>query len=100
MVLEKFSYYRGKKKKTIFVKKVSIFSSGLMFKSKSPALLWELSKDKKFSIISWFCKPFTAIWLDKNRKITKIVDVKTWNFRISGRGKYLLEIPTRITLKE
>ena len=97
MVLESFVYYVGKKKKTIQVKRVSVFSFGLLFKTNSPALLWEMRKEKKFSIFSYFCPKFRAIWLDKNKKTTKIVDVKTWKMKISGRGKYLLEIPTSIT---
>jgi len=67
---------------------------GLMFKKNSPPLLFAFSKEKTLSIHSFFCKPFTAIWLDQNFHATKIAKIKTSRFNISGRGKYLLEIPT------
>jgi uncharacterized membrane protein (UPF0127 family) len=93
MALEKFEYYIDGKKKLIDVKKVSMLSFGLMFRRKSPALLFTLPKEMKFSIFSTFCKPFRAIWLDKNRHVVKTLDVKTWKYKIPGRGKFLLEIP-------
>jgi uncharacterized membrane protein (UPF0127 family) len=64
-----------------------------MFKKSSPPLLFVFGKEQNLSIHSLFCKPFTAIWLDQNKKITKIVDGKPWRLNYSGRGKYLLEIP-------
>ena len=97
MVLKNFTYTAQGKKKTIKVKPVSTFSTGLMFKDKSPPLLFELNKERKFSIHSFFCRPFTAIWLDKDKKATKIAEAKNWKLKITGKGKYLLEIPTRIT---
>lgn len=93
MALEKITYYIKGKKKSIYVKKVSPLSTGLLFRKKSPPLLFRWKKEKTFSIFSLFCRPFTAIWLDKNMKATKIVEVKTWRLNILGRGKYLLEIP-------
>lgn len=66
---------------------------GLMFKKKSPALLFIFDKEKKLEIHSFFCKPFRAIWLDNKMKSTRVVDVKYWMPNISGKGKYLLEIP-------
>ena len=92
--MKNFKYKNGNKIETIKVKPVSVFSLGLMFKSKSPALLFELSREKKFSIHSFFCKPFETIWLDKNKKVVKKINIKNWGF-FSGRGKYLLEIPFR-----
>jgi len=94
MVLENFTYYIGKKKKQIKVKRVSVYSSGLMFRKRSFALLWELPKEREFSITSLFCYPFTAYWLDSKKRAVKIVDVKTWKLMIPGIGKYLLEIPS------
>src|SRR3989344_7799487 len=98
MVLEKITYFVGKKKRTINVKKVSVFSTGLLFRKNSPALLFSLKTKRIFSIFSIFCKPFTAICLDEKMRTTKIVDVKTWKFKISGKGMHLLEIP--ITTKK
>jgi len=67
--------------------------TGLMFRRRSPPLLFVFSKEKVLSIHSLFCRPFKAIWLDKKMLATKIVDVKKWKLNISGRGKYLLEVP-------
>ncbi len=64
-----------------------------MFQKNSPPLLFSQQKNKYFPIISLFCKPFKAIWLDEKMRATKIIDVKSWKWWISGSGKYLLEIP-------
>jgi len=100
MVLEEITYFVNGKKHYATVKKVSILSPGLMLRRSSPPLLFTLSKDKNFSIISLFCKPFRAIWLDENMKSTKVIDVKNWKWRIPGHGKYLLEIPLRTTTQK
>ncbi|MBT3642866.1 hypothetical protein HN604_00705 [archaeon] len=93
MNLKKITYYVEGKRKEIYVKKVSIYSSGLMFKKNSPPLLFDQHKNKYLPIISLFCKPFTAIWLDEKMHATQVTDVKKWRWWISGAGKYLLEIP-------
>jgi hypothetical protein len=94
MALEKITYFDLKgKKRSIEIKKVSIFSTGLMFKRKSPPLFFTWPKEHGFSIFSIFCKPFTAIWLDKNMKATRIIEVMKWKWNIRGKGKFLLEIP-------
>ena len=96
MVLEKFTYYSKGKKTKIYVKPCRTILekfSGLMFKSKSPVLLFIFNKEKKLSIHSFFCKPFRVIWLDENKRVTKIIDVNQWKINLSGKGKYLLEIP-------
>ena len=83
------------KSKILNVKPCKSFFSklcGLMFKKKSPPLLFIFNKEKTLTIHSFFCKPFTAIWLDKNKKPTQIKKVQPWKCFISGRGKYLLEI--------
>ncbi len=97
MVLKEITYFINGKKKKIKVKKVNPFSSGLLFRKKSPPLLFTLPKEIRFPITSIFCKPFKAIWLDKNMKATQIIDVKTWKWKIPGKGKYLLEIPSVTT---
>lgn len=91
--LENFTYYEGKKKKNIKVKKVSVFSSGLMFRKNSPPLLFELGKVRDIPITSIFCNPFIAYFLDDKKKVIKKIIVTRWKFRIPGRGKYLLEVP-------
>ncbi len=101
MVLEEITYTSNGKRKKIKAKIVNSFKGkfrGLMFKKNSPPLLFVFKKEKKLSIHSLFCKPFRAIWLDKNMNVTKIIDDKGWKLNISGKGKYILEIPN-VTLK-
>jgi len=96
MVLKEITYTIDGKKKRIKAKIMSSLiekAKGLMFKKTSPPLLFVFSKEKKLSIHSLFCRPFKAIWLDKNMKVTKFIDVKDWRLSITGYGKYLLEIP-------
>ena len=84
------------KKKKIKVKVCNTISSkatGLMFVKNSPPLLFVFNKNKILRIHSLFCKPFTAIWLDEKKNATKVVVVKKWKLDISGKGKFLLEIP-------
>jgi len=93
MVLENFEYYEGKHKKNIKVKKVSVFSTGLMFRKNSPPLLFELGEQKTFSITSVFCEPFIAYFLDDKKKVLKKIIISRWKIKISGEGSYLLEVP-------
>ena len=96
MALKKIKYYIDDKEKQIEVKLCDTPAKkfiGLMLKKKSPPLLFIFNKNKTLSIHSFFCKPFKAIWLDEKRHATKILDVKKWKPRFSGKGKYLLEIP-------
>ena len=97
VALKTITYFLNGKKKKIKVKICNTILSktiGLMFKKSSPSLLFIFNKNKKLSIHSIFCKPFKAIWLDEKMNATKVIDVKTWKLNISGKGKYLLEIPT------
>ncbi len=97
MVLKKITYQIKNKKHTIKAKPLTTIiqkARGLMFKNNSPPLLFIFNKNKTLSIHSFFCKPFRAIWLNEKMRATKIVDVKNWRLNISGKGKYLLEIPT------
>jgi uncharacterized membrane protein (UPF0127 family) len=96
MALKRISYYVDGKKKIIGVEVCDTLSKkfmGLMFRKNSSPLLFTFNKNKTLSIHSFFCKPFRAVWLDDKFHSTRVVDVKTWKLNISGRGKYLLEIP-------
>jgi len=96
MNLNKIIYYAEGKKQTANVKicdTVWSKGTGLMFRKNSPPLLFICKKTQPILITSYFCKPFRAIWLDEKMKSTKITDVKKWKVNISGKGKYLLEIP-------
>ena len=97
MALKKITYFIEGKKKTIKVKVCDTFlkkSLGLMFKKTSPPLLFTFDKNKKLSIHSFFCKPFKAIWLDDKMHATKVSNIDNWRLNISGKGKFLLEVPT------
>ncbi len=96
MVLKTITYFIDDKKKKIKVELCdTIFKKflGLMFRKNSPPLLFIFDENKTISIHSLFCKPFKAIWFDKKMHATKIVVVENWKLNISGKGKYLLEIP-------
>ena len=94
MEMRKITYIDEKgKKKTLKVKPVSIFSTGLMFRRRSVPLLFDMGKSRTFAIHSLFCRPFRAIWLDDDFNVLKSVDVLRWKINISGSGRYLLEIP-------
>ena len=88
-----FEYNSHGKIERINVKKVSLFSLGLMFKKKSLPLLFDLKKERFFSITSIFCKPFRVILLDKNRKKKRSFDVIKQQMSIPCYGRYLLEVP-------
>jgi len=96
MTRKEISYFIDGKKKKIEVQLCDTplkKFTGLMFKKNSPPLLFIFNRNKNLSIHSLFCWPFRAIWLDDKMRATKITDVKNWKMNISGRGKYLLEIP-------
>mgnify|MGYP001030124943 FL=1 len=92
-----FSFKFKNKIITLKVKKLTTIiqqSSGLMFKKKSPPLLFIQKKPVRYSIHSFFCKPFIAIWLLDD----KIIDIKLINpnqLSIKPKEKFdkLLEIP-------
>ncbi len=99
MALKSITYFIEGEKKKIKVKICSTIlekASGLMFKKNSPPLLFVFNKNKIIQIHSFFCKPFKAIWLDDEMHATKIIDVDNWKLNISGKGKFLLEIPTSL----
>ena len=96
MAMKTISYSINGKKKQIKVKVCDTLSKkflGLMFRKNSPPLLFIFNKNKILSIHSFFCKPFKAIWLNEKMEATKVVDVKNWKINISGKGKFLLEVP-------
>ena len=96
MVLKDFIYYENKRRKKI---KVRVCSSlickfiGLMFRNSKEPLLFVFNKEKTLSIHSLFCKPFKAIWLDEKKNVKKTENIFSWKLNISGKGKYLLEVP-------
>ena len=74
----------------------SVFEKGrgLMFRKNSKPLLFYFSKAKRYSIHSFFCVQFIAIWFDEG----EIVDaelVKPWKLSVKPKMKFdrLLEIP-------
>jgi len=96
MKIQNFTYYQKNKEKTLKVEVCDTIwkkFSGLMFRRKSPPLLFTFSKEKNLSIHSFFCKPFKAIWIDDKKRITQEKNIYNWRPFINGRGKYLLEVP-------
>ena len=94
--LSPITYFVDGKKKTVkakILKHPLEKALGLMFKKNSPPLFFTSNTLNYNPITSLFCKPFKAIWLDKNFHATKVLDVKTWKININGYGRYLLEIP-------
>ncbi len=97
MKLSTFNFKYKNKTYSIQVKECKTIlqkTTGLMFRKKSPALLFLYTKPKKQAIHSFFCIPFIAIWFNKN-KIIKIKLVKPSNPSIKPKEKFdkLLEIP-------
>jgi len=96
MAVKNITYFVKGKKKKLEVKLCDTILkkfTGLMFRKNSPPLLFVFSKEKKLSIHSWFCKPFTAIWLDDKMHAIQVLEINNWRTRIAGKGRYLLEIP-------
>lgn len=94
--MELVTYYIDGKKKTIQAKVLkNPFQKalGLMFRIHPKPLFFTNNAITYIPITSIFCKPFRAIWLDKNFNAIQVTDVKNWKFHIPGSGKYLLEIP-------
>lgn len=91
MVLKIIKYNDEGKLKEITVKKVSIFSSGLMFKSKSEPLLFELKNEKNVSFTSLFCKDFFMIILDKDKNVIDKIYFNKRKVRVKCFGKYFIE---------
>lgn len=95
--MDNFSFNCKGKKYSIDVKKCeNIFSrmTGLMFRKKSPLLLFIFEKPVNISIHSFFCIPFIAIWFHKGKIIDKKF-IKPWKMNIKPQKKFdkLLEIP-------
>jgi len=94
--LFKFNY--KEKELEVEVKECKSFFSktfGLMFRKKSPCLLFVFNKQARIPIHSFFCKPFYAIWFD-NDEIVDEKMVRSWKFSIKPKSSFnkLLEIPS------
>jgi len=74
----------------------NIFSRarGLMFRKNSLPLLFIFKKPAKRSIHSFFCEPFKAIWLNKNKIIEERI-VKPFSLSVKPEKPFteLVEIP-------
>lgn len=95
--MAKFSFnYKGKKF-NIDVKECKTYfskASGLMFRKKSPALLFIFKKKNNQAIHSFFCVDFIAIWFNRG-KVVDVQFVKPWKTNVRPALKFdkLLEIP-------
>ncbi|MGV8152504.1 MAG: hypothetical protein ACP5OG_05475 [Candidatus Nanoarchaeia archaeon] len=93
----KFNFnFKGKKFSLEAEECKTLFSKarGLMFRRKSKPLLFYFNKEVLEPIHSFFCKPFIAIWFNKN-KIVDVKSIKKWKPYIVPRAKFdtLLEVP-------
>ncbi|MCW8966649.1 MAG: DUF192 domain-containing protein [Candidatus Pacearchaeota archaeon] len=95
----KYTINYKNKKIELKIKKVSFFGKGigLMFRTKNTKnLLFELSKDTKRAIHSYFVFfDFLAIWLDKNNKVIEYKIIEPFELSISPKKEFrkLIEIP-------
>jgi len=74
----------------------NVFSKarGLMFRKNSRPLLFVFKKPTRQGIHSFFCKPFTAIWFNKNRVIEeRIVEPFSLSVKPKKHFTELVEIP-------
>jgi uncharacterized membrane protein (UPF0127 family) len=77
----------------------NVFSQarGLIFKKKSPPLLFVFKKPTKMRIHSFFCKPFIAIWFNGDKIIDlKVVRKSKFSIRPKERFDKLLEVPNNV----
>jgi uncharacterized membrane protein (UPF0127 family) len=85
------------KRKSFNAKICSSFLSqaiGLMFKKNSPPLLFIFRKPVNLPIHSCFCRPFRAVWFNKDKIIDdKIVNPFSFSVRPNKLFTALLEIP-------
>lgn len=67
---------------------------GLMFRRNSAPLLFVFNKPTSQSIHSFFCKPFKAVWINKDRIIDEKI-VKPFSLSIKPKREFthLVEIP-------
>ncbi|MBT4166215.1 hypothetical protein HOE04_04225 [archaeon] len=98
MVLETFTFTNKNKAHTLKIKPLTTpiqKTIGLMFKKNSPPLLFIFKKPTRQPIHSFFCKPFIAIWLNKENQIIEKKLIKPYQISIKPKQKFtkLLEIP-------
>jgi len=75
----------------------NVFSkaSGLMFRRNSKPLLFTFNKPTRQPILSFFCKPFYAIWFEGDRIVDeRLIDRWMINIRPECKFDRLLEIPS------
>jgi len=92
----KFSFKFKNRKFKIEVRECrSLFSqaTGLMFRRKSPCLLFVFKK-RGGAIHSFFCRPFIAIWFEDDELIdAKLIDELVFSVRPGKKFNKLLEVP-------
>jgi hypothetical protein len=86
-------------KEAVFVKSIFFHTFGLMFKSKiefkDKGMIFIFNIERNIAFHTFFMKfPIDILFLDATRRVRSIVrNVKPWNFWISGKGKYVIELP-------
>ena len=69
---------------------------GLMFRKQKVSLLFNFSMENNRSFHTCFMKySIDVLFLDSDKKVAKIVrSVKPWKLSITGRAKYVIELPS------
>jgi len=95
-------FYKNKRRE-IEVKRCGLFGRvrGLMFcrRENAPALLlFDFKKPRSFTIHSFFCPVFLAVWLDEKNKVIEKRIVQLWQASIAPKRKFskLVEIPINV----
>lgn len=85
------------RKITIPAKKVSLFSTGLILRTKNTKnLLFENVLGKNFALTSYFVFfPFLVLWLDKGKRVIDFKIVRPFELKINSNKKTdsIVEIP-------
>ena len=90
---------KGKKKIKLDVRKTGFLSrgTGLTFKNKwTDSLLFELDKDSRIAITSWFVFfPFLILWLDNMNNVLEMAIVRPFVFSLRPEKNFrkFVEIP-------
>ena len=88
--------YNGKKI-NVPAKKVSLFSTGLILRTKNTGnIVFENLHGRDFALTSWFVFfPFLALWLDKRKKVVDFRIVNPFEAKIISKKSFssILEIP-------
>ncbi|MBI5803385.1 hypothetical protein HY448_01735 [Candidatus Pacearchaeota archaeon] len=88
-------YFKSRKIK-IQVEKVSIYSTGLIFRTKNASNLFFNTKGKNLALTALFVFfPFLILWIDKKNKVVDFKIARPFTTRITSKRDFysIVEIP-------